>query len=78
MPNINVELLRGRSVDQRREFAVAVTASAVTILKAREADVRIVFSEISADEVANGGVLAIDDSSRAEVLARHATPSRAS
>ena len=71
MPNINVELLRGRTLDQRRQFADAVTAGAVEILKARREDVRIVFSEIDAQDVANGGVLASDDPSRAEVVARH-------
>jgi 4-oxalocrotonate tautomerase len=29
MPNITVELLSGRTLDQRREFAKAVTAAAV-------------------------------------------------
>lgn len=71
MPNITVELLKGRSIDQRRDFAVAVTASAVEILGARREDVRIVYQEITADIVANGGVLASEDNSRAEVVARH-------
>lgn len=72
MPNITVELLAGRSLGQRRQFAEAVTDDAVAILNARRQDVRIVFSEITPDTVANGGVLAVDDDSRAEVLARHA------
>lgn len=71
MPNITVELLRGRSIDQRRQFVEAVTAQAVEILNARRQDVRIVFTEIGGEDVANGGVLAADDASRAEVLARH-------
>ena len=71
MPNITVELLRGRTVEQRRDFAKAVADSAVEILGARRQDVRIVFTEITGDDVANGGVLASDDASRAEVLARH-------
>lgn len=71
MPNITVELLRGRTMDQRRAFAEALTRSAVDILNARIQDVRIVFAEIGAEDVANGGVLAIDDASRAEVVARH-------
>ena len=71
MPNITVELLRGRSLDQRRAFVEAVTAHAVDILGARRQDVRIVFTEIGGNDVANGGVLASDDASRAEVLARH-------
>ncbi|WP_144127058.1 tautomerase family protein [Catellatospora sichuanensis] len=69
MPNITVELLAGRSLEQRRAFARAVTDNAVEILGAREQDVRMVFSEITADVVANGGVLASEDASRAGVLA---------
>ena len=72
MPNITVELLRGRSLEQRRRFVAAVTEQAVAILQARAQDVRIVFTEIDAVDVANGGLLAADDPSRAEVVARHA------
>lgn len=57
MPNITVELLSGRSVDQRREFVQVVTEAAVTVLKARRQDVRIRFDEIELGDVANGGVL---------------------
>ena len=69
MPNITVELLAGRSVEQRRAFARAVTDSAVEILGARPQDVRMVFNEITPDVVANGGVLASEDPTRAGVLA---------
>ena len=69
MPNITVELLRGRTLEQRREFAKAVADSAVEILGARRQDVRMVFTEITADIVANGGVLASEDDSRAGVVA---------
>ena len=69
MPNITVELLRGRTVEQRRAFARAVADSAVEILGARRQDVRMVFSEITPDIVANGGVLASEDDSRAGVVA---------
>jgi 4-oxalocrotonate tautomerase len=69
MPNITVELLAGRSIEQRKAFARAVTDNAVEILGARQQDVRIVFTEITADDVANGGVLASEDASRAGVLA---------
>lgn len=73
MPNITVELLAGRTVEQRREFAMAVAESAVEILGARRQDVRMVFTEITADTVANGGVLASEDDSRAGVVAKLAT-----
>jgi 4-oxalocrotonate tautomerase len=69
MPNITVELLAGRSLEQRRAFARAVTDHAVEILGAREQDVRMVFNEITPDIVANGGVLASEDASRAGVVA---------
>lgn len=69
MPNITVELLQGRTLEQRRDFAKAVAESAVEILGARRQDVRMVFSEITPDIVANGGVLASDDESRAGVVA---------
>ncbi|PZG20110.1 4-oxalocrotonate tautomerase [Micromonospora craterilacus] len=69
MPNITVELLRGRTVEQRRAFAEAVAHSAVELLGARRQDVRMVFNEITPDVVANGGVLASEDESRAGVVA---------
>ena len=69
MPNITVELLAGRTLDQRRAFAQAVTDDAVALLGARRQDVRMVFTEITADIVANGGVLASEDDSRAGVVA---------
>lgn len=59
IPNITVELLSGRTLDQRRHFAEAVTAAAVDILKARRAAVRIRFDEIEREDVANGGTLGV-------------------
>ncbi|TDC29647.1 tautomerase family protein, partial [Kribbella albertanoniae] len=56
MPNITVELLSGRTLDQRREFVAAVTDSAIAILGAKREAVRIVFTEIEKSDVANGGV----------------------
>ena len=70
MPNIRVELLRGRTVDQRRDFAERVTQAAVEALGARQPDVRILFEEIDADHIANGGVLASEDASRAGLVSR--------
>ena len=70
MPNITVQLLEGRDVVQRRAFVKDVTDSAVATLGARRQDVRIVFEEITPDIVANGGVLASEDPSRAEVVSR--------
>lgn len=63
-----MQLLRGRSIEQRRAFAQAVTEIAVQTLGARPGDVRIAFEHIEPEDVANGGVLAVDDASRAGVL----------
>ncbi|MCU1445757.1 tautomerase family protein [Cryobacterium sp.] len=70
MPNFTVQLLAGRDINQRRAFVQDVTESAVLTLGARRGDVRIVFEEITPDIVANGGVLASEDQSRAEVVNR--------
>jgi 4-oxalocrotonate tautomerase len=70
MPNIRVELLPGRTVDQRRDFAEQVTSAAVDALGARRQDVRVMFEEVAADFVANGGVLASEDDSRSSVVSR--------
>lgn len=68
MPSITVQLLRGRTVEQKRAFAAAVTAAAVAELGARPGDVRIAFEHIEPDDVANGGVLASEDATRSGVL----------
>jgi len=70
MPNIRIELLQGRTIDQRRQFAEAVADAAVDALNARRQDVRILFEEVDAAFVANGGVLASEDESRASVVSR--------
>jgi 4-oxalocrotonate tautomerase len=70
MPNIRVELLRGRTLEQRRAFAEQVTTAAVDTLGARQQDVRILFEEIDAAFVSNGGVLASEDASRAALVSR--------
>jgi 4-oxalocrotonate tautomerase len=60
VPNITVELLSGRTLDQRREFAAAVTQAAVDILNAKRASVRIRFDELEREDVANAGLLESD------------------
>ncbi len=60
MPNITVELLSGRTLDQRRDFVAAVTDAAVNILNAKRESVRIRLDEIERSEVANAGILESD------------------
>lgn len=60
MPNITIEMLAGRSVEQRRKFAEAVTSAAAEILKVRPESVRIRFDEHEKADYAKGGVLGTD------------------
>lgn len=55
MPNITVEILRGRALEQRHAFVEAVTAAAVTHLGALPDRTRIRISEVGENEVALGG-----------------------
>lgn len=61
MPNITVELLKGRTIEQRREFVKRVTDDAVECLNARRESVRILLVEIEPSDVANGGVFKADE-----------------
>jgi 4-oxalocrotonate tautomerase len=61
MPNITVELLKGRTMEQRREFVRRVTEDAVECLNARRESVRILLVEIDPSDVANGGVFKADE-----------------
>jgi len=57
MPMIRVELLKGRSVAQKRDFVAAVTREASRILDCPPEAVDIVFKDIERHDWANGGIL---------------------
>lgn len=60
MPNITVELIAGRTIDQRREFVRRVTDAAVEVLGTQPEAVRIVFKEHAMDYVSRAGLLRCD------------------
>ncbi|MCL6596458.1 MAG: tautomerase family protein [Firmicutes bacterium] len=60
MPFIQVEMLRGRTLAQRRAFALAVTKAAVEHLGVSPGSVRIRFVELAPEDLARGGLLASD------------------
>ncbi len=60
MPFIHVRLFEGRSTDQKREFAEAVTREAARVLKCPPESVDIVFDDVSRADWASGGRLASD------------------
>jgi 4-oxalocrotonate tautomerase len=60
MPTINVRLLKGRSIDQKREFVEGVTREAARILRCAPTVIDIVFEDIEKHDWAVGGKLASD------------------
>ena len=60
MPIIRVELIEGRSVEQKREFAEVVTREAARILRCEPEAINILFAPVARDEWAVAGRLASD------------------
>ncbi|MCI2423397.1 tautomerase family protein [Saccharopolyspora sp. K220] len=60
MPNITVEIFRGRTLDQRRQFVRGITQAAVDAFGISSEGVRITFFEIERSDLARGGVLLSD------------------
>ena len=60
MPAINVKLLKGRTIEQKREFARVVTEEASRILKCTPEAVDIIFEDVERHDWAVGGTLASD------------------
>jgi 4-oxalocrotonate tautomerase len=60
MPLIHVSLFEGRTLEQKREFAVAVTADAVRVLKCPPESVDVIFEDVKKADWASGGKLASD------------------
>lgn len=60
MPLIHVSLFEGRTTEQKREFAAAVTADAVRVLKCQAESVDVIFEDVKKSDWASGGKLASD------------------
>lgn len=60
MPSITIDAYEGRTMDQRRELAKAITEVVSRIYKTAPESVRISFREHTRQDVAIGGVLACD------------------
>jgi 4-oxalocrotonate tautomerase len=57
MPLIRVEMFPGRTLEQKREFAIAVTREAAAIFKCDPGAVDVLFAEIQKEDWATGGRL---------------------
>lgn len=60
MPIINVNLLAGRTVEQKREFAKEVTEAAVRILQCGQENVKLYYNDLKPEDLADAGVLRCD------------------
>lgn len=60
MPVVNVHLLEGRSVDQKRAIAKDITDSICTHLQKDPTSVRVIFSDMKQENFAVAGTLIVD------------------
>lgn len=64
MPTIRVEMFEGRSPEQKRDLAAALTDATVRALGASPESVDILFYEIARQHWATGGVLWSDKAAK--------------
>lgn len=65
MPIIRVELHEGRTVDQKRKLAAAITDAVVEHAAAERTAVRVIFTDYARSDWAIGGELVSDREARA-------------
>ena len=60
MPLVQVTMLKGRTVEQKRKVAERITAAMVEDAKAAKEAVVVTFVEVTREDYASGGVLMAD------------------
>jgi len=60
MPIIQISMLEGRTVDQKRKLVANMTDAVVKSLDAKPEDVRIILREMAKHDYAIGGLLFMD------------------
>lgn len=60
MPNVTIDFLEGRTIEQKREMAKRITQAIVETLNCKPEAVQIIMHEMAKDQLANGGVLKCD------------------
>lgn len=60
MPIVTIELIEGRTVEQKREMAKKITETIKEVTKVKEDSVEIIFHDIKKENYAKGGKLALD------------------
>lgn len=59
MPNVTIEMLEGRTVEQKQQLAEGITEVMVKVLKADPETVSIVFVNVKREDWGRGGKLFI-------------------
>lgn len=60
MPNVTIEWLQGRTLDQKRKVIAGITEVLVDEAEARKEAVQVTFQEMSKEDWGRGGLLGID------------------
>lgn len=60
MPVINVKMIEGRTVEQKRELARVLTAESARILNTTETEVTVIIDEYAKENYAKQGILFAD------------------
>ncbi len=60
MPIININLLEGRTVEQKRKLVVEITDAVVKSLNVKADTVKIILQDMAKNDYAEGGVLFMD------------------
>lgn len=61
MPLINVQLFEGRTIEQKRAYAKALTDASVDILGCSPSAVDVIFTDVKKSDWASGGKLCSDE-----------------
>ncbi len=60
MPIVEIHLLEGRTIEQKREIAQKITEIISNVAKTKKEDVEVIFSEMKKENFSKGGTLTID------------------
>jgi 4-oxalocrotonate tautomerase len=60
MPHVEITLVKGRSVEQKRKAAEKITQVVAEELNAKREDTTVAFLEVDKESFAHAGVLVID------------------
>lgn len=60
MPTVDIQLVAGRSLDEKRELVQGMTNAIVGALGVQKDVVKITIHEVGDDQIARGGILRID------------------